>query len=384
MHVETGAARISKAGEELCGDKVEIVSNSESTIIALSDGLGSGVKANILSTLTTKIASGLLERGIPIEEVVETMTNTLPVCQDRELAYSTLSVLQVFNNGQCYLVELDNPTSFLINQQNEISQIEMEERQMADKQIKEAHFKLDPGDMIILVSDGVVHAGIGGLLNFGLGREGVADHLQNYVTKYDSSNKIAQKLVQLCEAYYCMEPGDDTTAVVVKYRSQRQVTLFTGPPKDETDDPVVVEELITDDSNKIVCGGTTAQIVSRELGAELEVELTYHDQEKEIPPVSKIEGIDLVTEGLLTLNKTLDRLNDAHCQEDLPEQQDGATRLARLLLKSDYVRLLVGQSVNPAHQSLKLPEEMAIRKQIVNKLVKLLEKRNKTVEVEWY
>ncbi|GAB6099689.1 SpoIIE family protein phosphatase [Halanaerocella petrolearia] len=382
MHVEASAARVSKSGEELCGDNVEIVGNEESKIIVLSDGLGSGVKANILSTLTTKIASGLLEKGIPIEEVVDTITQTLPVCQERKLAYSTLSVLQVFNDGRCYLVELDNPASFFINQQGEISQIEMEERQVGDKEIKEAHFKLNRDEMIMLVSDGVVHAGIGGLLNFGLGWDGVAEHLEKYIKEYDSSNKIANKLVELCEAYYCMEPGDDTTAVVVKYRSQRQVTLFTGPPKEEEEDKIVVNKLITDNSKKVVSGGTTAQIVARELDCELEVELAYYDED--VPPISKIEGIDLVTEGLLTLNKTLERLSNAECQEDLPAKKDGATKLAKLLLESDQVKLLVGQSVNPAHHSLKLPEEMSIRKQIIEKLIKILEKRGKIVNIEWF
>ncbi|AGB40059.1 Stage II sporulation protein E (SpoIIE) [Halobacteroides halobius DSM 5150] len=382
MHVETSAAHVSKHGEELCGDNVQVVGNEDAKIIVLSDGLGSGVKANILSTLTTKIASGLLEKGIPIEEVVETITQTLPVCQERQLAYSTLSVLKVFNDGRCYLVEIDNPSSFLINKQGQITKLEMNERQVGDKEIKEAHFKLKEDEMIMLVSDGVVHAGIGGLLNFGLGWDGVAKHLEDYIKKYESSNKIAQKLVELCEAYYCMEPGDDTTAVVVKFRSQRKITLFTGPPKEKETDKEVVDKLVSSDSKKVICGGTTAQIVARELDRELEVELSYHDQE--VPPISKMEGMDLVTEGLLTLSKCLERLKEADCQEDLPVKEDGATKLARLLLKSDQVKLLVGQAVNSAHQSLKLPQEMAIRKQIIEKLVKSLERQGKEIQINWF
>ncbi|MBM7557263.1 SpoIIE family protein phosphatase [Halanaerobacter jeridensis] len=382
MQVDTKVANVSKKGEELCGDNVEVVSNEQSTIIVLSDGLGSGVKANILANLTTKIASKLLENGISIDEAVETITKTLPVCKERQLAYSTLSVLQIFNDGSCYLVEIDNPPSFFINNSGQVSQLEMSERQVGDKEVREANFKLEEGDMVMLVSDGVVHAGIEGLLNFGLGWSGINDYLKQYLDKYGTTPELAQKIVDLSEAYYCMEPGDDTTAVIAQFREERAVTLFTGPPKDEAKDNQVVQKLIEQGDKKVVCGGTTAQIVARELDKELEVKLEYYDQD--VPPTSEIEGIDLVTEGLLTLNKTLERLEEAESEEDLPDKKDGATKLAELLLTSDDVNLLVGQAVNSAHQSLKLPEEMSIRNQIIKKLVAKLNDKGKEINLKWF
>ncbi|MBM7624568.1 PP2C family protein-serine/threonine phosphatase [Sporohalobacter salinus] len=383
MQVETGTAYLAEEGEELCGDSIEIASNEDSKIIVLSDGLGSGVKANILSTLTTRIARGLLENGISIEEVVDTITQTLPVCQERQLAYSTLSVLQVFNNGQAYLIEIDNPPSFYIDNQGNISQLEMEKHRVGDKEIKEAHFQMSKGDMIMLVSDGVVHAGIGGLLNFGLGWEGICDYLKKYVDKYDNSHQLAQKIIDICKGYYCSEPGDDTTAVVVKYREEREVTIFTGPPKDKKMDAQVVDKLRTEEADKkVICGGTTAQIVARELDKELEVKLRYYDPD--VPPVSKIEGIDLVTEGLLTLNKTLEKLEETDYPENLPDEKDGATQLTDILLRSDNIKLLVGRSVNPAHQSLNLPEDMGIRKQIITNLADTLREKGKEISIEWF
>ena len=382
MQVDTKVANVSKKGEELCGDNVEVVSNDESTIIVLSDGLGSGVKANILSNLTTKIASKLLENGISIDEAVETITKTLPVCKERQLAYSTLSVLQIFNDGRCYLVEIDNPPSFFINKEGQISQVEMSERQVEDKKVREANFKLDKGDMVMLVSDGVVHAGIEGLLNFGLGWSGISDYLAQYIAKYGTNPELAQKIVDLCEAYYCMEPGDDTTAVIAQFREEKAVTLFTGPPKSESEDSEAVQKLVAQGDKKVVCGGTTAQIVARELNEELEVKLEYYDED--VPPTSEIEGIDLVTEGLLTLNKTLEKLEEAEEVDDLPDNKDGATKLAKLLLNSDDVNLLVGQAINSAHQSLKLPEEMSIRNQIIKKLVTKLNNKGKEINLEWF
>ncbi|OCL25808.1 serine/threonine protein phosphatase [Orenia metallireducens] len=382
MFVETSVASISKYNEELCGDNVEIVENEDSKIIVLSDGLGSGVKANILSTLTTKIASRLLKKGVPLEEVVDTITNTLPVCKERQLAYSTLSILQIFNDGKAYLVEMDNPTSFFIDSKGNISKIEMKTRKVADKKINEAYFRLKNNEMIMLVSDGVTHAGIGGLLNFGLGWDGIAEHFERIIGKYQSSNKLVEELIEVCNAYYCMEPGDDTTAVIAHFREERELTLFSGPPKSIQRDKEIVNKLISNSGKKVIAGGTSAQIVSRELDKELEVSLVYYDPE--IPPTSQLDGIDLVTEGLLTLNKTVERIININCQEDLPKQRDGATELARLLLESDSIKMLIGKKINPAHQSLRLPENMAIRKQIVKRLVNCLKDKGKKVIVEWF
>ncbi len=382
MFLEVGTASASKYNEELCGDNIEIVFNNESTIIVLSDGLGSGVKANILATLTTKIASGLLEKGIPIEEAVETIAKTLPVCQERQLAYSTLTVLQIFNNGRAYLIEIDNPTSFFVDNKNNISKIDVKKRKIGEKEIKEAHLQLNEGESIMLVSDGVIHAGIGGVLNFGLGWDGVAHHLQDVVNEYESSNKMAKRMVELCEAYYCMKPGDDTTVAIVKSREKREVTLFSGPPKDKRMDKEVVNKLMAASGTKVVCGGTTSKIVARCLDAQLEVETDYYDFD--VPPICKIEGIDLATEGLLTLNKSIERIKEVDCYEDLERKEDGATKLAEILLKSDAIKLLVGMAVNPAHQSLKLPEDMAIRKQIIKELIYCLKEKDKEISIKWF
>jgi len=382
MFVETSVSRISKHNEELCGDNVEIVETEDSKIIVLSDGLGSGVKANILSTLTTKIASRLLEKGIPLEEVVDTITNTLPVCKERQLAYSTLSILQIFNDGRAYLVEIDNPDSFFVDSKGNISKIDMKKRKVGDKEVKEAHFQLNNNEMIMLISDGVTHAGVGGLLNFGLGWDGIAEHFERIIGKYQSSNKFAEELIEVCNAYYCMEPGDDTTAVIALFREERELILFSGPPKNGERDKEVVDKLISSSGKKVIAGGTSAQIVARELNEELEVSLTYYDPE--IPPTSQLDGVDLVTEGLLTLNKTVERITNVNCQEDLPKQKDGATELARLLLESDSIKMLVGKKINPAHQSLRLPENMAIRKQIIKRLVNCLRDKGKKVIVEWF
>lgn len=379
--VEEFYKSIAREGEEVCGDNVEVIKRDNSTIIVLSDGLGSGIKANILATLTSKIAIGLIDRKLPIEEIIGTLIETLPICEKREIAYSTLAVLQVDNQGRAHLLEMDSPSAFLYKD-NEITTIDTKERIVKGKKIKEAEFTINKSDMIFLTSDGVLHAGIGGLLDFGLGWEGVAEHLEKVAEKKQDLKYIINKMVGICQAYYFTEPGDDFTILGVKYRKARELTILSGPPQNSEDDPLVIERLINSKGKKIISGGTTAQIAARELDREIETSLVYHDPN--IPPVSYIKGIELVTEGILTLNKVLEYLQDYKQGELLPEGEDGASSFIRLLLQSDKINWIVGRSMNESHQSLNLPLDLGIRSQVVDRIANHLRELNKEVSIEWY
>ena len=379
--VEEFYKSIAKEGEEVCGDNVEVIKQDDTTIIVLSDGLGSGIKANILSTLTSKIAIGLLNKNLPLEEIVATIIETLPVCDVRKIAYATLAVLKIDNKGHVKLIEMDTPSAFLLKD-NKVKSIKTKEIEIRNKKLRRAEFQINRSDMIFLVSDGVLHAGIGGLLDFGLGWEGVAEHLKKTAEKKKELKYIINKMVGICQAYYFTEPGDDFTILGVKYRKSRELTVLSGPPQNKEDDNKVINKLMNSTGKKVISGGTTAQIAARELDRELETSFEYHDSD--IPPTSKIKGIDLVSEGLLTLNKVLDFLRNYKQGELLPEGKDGASRLIRLLLKSDKINFLVGRAMNESHQSLNLPLELGIRSQVVDRIANFLKKLNKEVQIEWY
>jgi len=380
LHADVRVAQLSKVGEELCGDNVVITRTPKATIIVLSDGLGSGVKANILATLTTKIASSMLKRGIPLEDVVNTIAETLPVCRQRKIAYSTLQIIKITTGGLATVVEFDCPPTFLIRN-GQVMSFPTTESLVGGKVIKIGRLPLQENDIITAVSDGVIHAGIGGLLKLGWGWKGVAEELKSTCRAVCKPVDITKQLINCCEGYYLGQPGDDSTVVAVKVHQARHLTLMTGPPADPGIDERVAQRFLNQPGKKVVAGGTTATIISRITAKPLTVDLSCYDHQ--IPPIGYIENIDLVTEGILTLNGVLERLNDSKKLQDA-SHKDGATLLARMLLEADMIDIFAGKAVNPAHQNPNYPFRINIKSQVLSKLKAILEEKGKQVNIEWF
>jgi hypothetical protein len=381
MFIDTGWSSLPKFGEELCGDNVEIVKTSDSVVAVLADGLGSGVKANILSKMTAKIIVTMLEKGASLEEVVDTVGNTLPVCQKRLLAYSTFTIIQAKQDGAVYIVEFDNPATFYIHG-GQVAGIDFKQREIYGKKVKESRFQAGPGDVLVAVSDGIIHAGIGGVLNLGWQWTNVADYLQKMAKPILSAKGLSQRLLTVSEELYAGKPGDDATVMVFQIRNPQSLTVAVGPPKLKEDDPVLVQKLQEESGKKIICGGTTGTIVSRFLQHHITVDI--REMDPEIPPTGHLPGIDLVTEGIITLSKTLEYLKTAHFPEEIPPKHNGATSLAKLLLESDQIRFLVGRAINPAHQNPDLPLNLGLKLQVVSEITHILTNLGKQVTVEYF
>lgn len=380
LFVEVASGSLTKFGEELCGDKVEIVRGKDTVTIVLADGLGSGVKANILATLTAKIAATMRSNGASIDEVVNTVVQTLPTCKVRQLAYSTLSLLEIDRFGQAYMVEFDNPPLILLN--HDQYQPQSRSREIAGRLVRESRFQLAEGDFLALISDGVVHAGVGAVLNLGWQWENVADYLGRMAKTERSAGRVVRDLLDVCENLYQFRPGDDATVVGIGIRRPVKVCLFTGPPLDLRDDEVVCQRLAEFNGVKVVCGGTAANILSRCWGKEAQMEEYIKE---DIPPTAVIEGIDLVTEGILTLNHAVDLIRRTDSDGRIPDGRDGASRLARLLLEDcTELTVLLGQGINPAHLNPQLPVRLGPKVQVIGELLELLRKRGKKVQVEYF
>jgi hypothetical protein len=380
--VEIAWESLCKHGEELCGDWVKVVSTDEDLIVVLSDGLGSGVKANILATLTAEIAADMLEKGASIDEVVETVVETLPECQVRHLAYATFAVLRIHKAREAYLAEYDSPPLILVRR-GELIQPPMRERVIAGRTIREGQFALELDDYLVMVSDGYIHAGVGGLYRMGWGWNNIGIAAQRWAATKGDAHQLVGALARTCLKLSKERPGDDATAVAMWVRTQRKATVLTGPPADSSRDTEAVRKLMAAEGIKAICGGTTAQMASRVLGKPLRVswQQMASGSKRKLPPMGELEGIDLVTEGILTLSSAVDRLRDAKTVHDLPNEQDAATRLARALLDADQIHFIVGDAINP-QQLADVVRGVPMRQIYLEELIAKLRERNKTVTVE--
>ena len=388
MHVDTAYRSLFKYGEELCGDNVRITRTEDSVFAVLADGLGSGVKANILSTLTSTIISTMLTEGAAMEQAVETIVSTLPICSVRKLAYSTFSVLQIKDTGEAYLAEFDNPACIFIRN-GELMELEMTDKEYAGKTVYESRFTVFPGDVLALISDGVVYAGVGSILNFGWTWESVAEWLRKESLKEKSAPRLAAALSQAVKELYMDKPGDDSTVMVARISPRQVVNMFAGPPKNKDDDPKMVRDFMTSSGKKLICGGSSANIVARVLNRSIETSLEYVDPL--IPTIATIQGIDLVTEGVLTLSRTveilqeyLDHETDSFYFKKLDEK-NGAAMLAKILLEEcTTLNLFIGTAINPAHQNPGLPSDLSIKLKLIDKLCGLMERLGKRVTKKYY
>lgn len=379
LYYEWGTRQINKHGEELCGDSIAVSRHAESVTLALSDGLGSGVKANILATLTTQIAMHMLENELSLDEVVQTLTETLPVDRVRKLAYSTFVIAQFFRHGSARVVEFDTPpTIFLRNRKTR--KIDYEERNVKDKTIHESVLSLEAGDWVVFVSDGVLNAGIGGVYPLGWGWEQASRFLEGHAHRDLSAEDLAEKIAEAVGELYAGNPGDDVSVVVIKVRRKIVVTVLTGPPQDRMRDSELIAGFLKRAGKLAVCGGTTAKIVANRLGQPLDVDLST--MTPEVPPMARLKGIDLVCEGILTLMKTSELLGSGADRKMVKFRTDGAASLLRLLLEADHVHFLVGQAVNPAHQNPELPHQLGIRLKVVHEIGEELKTRGKEVTIE--
>ncbi len=384
---EIGYKSINHYGEELCGDHIDIVEpDDDSTVIVLSDGLGSGVKASILSTLTSKIISTMMAEGLSLEECVETIAATLPVCSLRGVAYSTFTIIHLRNNETAELIQYDNPHIIIIrNEENwEYPRTEMN---IGGKKIFKSVIKLQENDIFIAMSDGCPHAGIGIGYNFGWKREDIIDFMEALSQVGYTAKTLSTMLVDECNELYGHEPGDDATACVVRIRKREPMNMLFGPPSNRDDADRMMSLFFSKAGKHIICGGTTSSIASKFLRKPLVASLKF--EKSDVPPIAKIEGVDLVTEGVITVNKVLeyakDYIGENKCYDQWIHSEDGASLICRLLfIEATDINFYVGRAVNPAHQNPDLPINFHIKMNLVDELSKCLRKMGKRIKVSYF
>lgn len=384
---DIGYKSINHYGEQLCGDHVEIVEPSDdSTVIVLSDGLGSGVKASILSTLTSKIISTMLAEGMSLEECVETIAATLPVCSVRGVAYSTFTILHFIKNQIAEIIQYDNPQVIAIRD-GQIWDYPKTESNIGGKTIYKTSVRLQENDIFIAMSDGCPHAGIGISYNFGWKRDDIAEYMLSASYGGYTAKTLSTMLVDECNRLYEGKPGDDATACVVRIRKRVPMNLLFGPPSNRDESDRMMSLFFSKEGKHIVCGGTTSTIAAKYLHKPLKASLNF--EESDIPPTAEIEGVDLVTEGVITINRVLeyakDYLGDNKLYETWSFKKDGASQISRLLFEeATDINFYVGRAINPAHQNPDLPINFNIKMNLVDQLSKCLVKMGKKIKVSYF
>lgn len=376
---------LNKFGEEMCGDQVKILKTPTATIIVLSDGLGSGIKANILATMTTEMIMTMLREQAELKDVIDTVIRTLPVDRERRIAYATFTILTIdhSNEDAFTVINFDNPPP-LFFRNNTIHPLETEQSKISGKKITISRGHIQLGDFLGLISDGILYAGLGTTMNFGWGWENIARYIEDEVinNKVYAAHTIVNAVVGMTYRLYHYQAGDDATFVGVYARERKSLMVFSGPPLDNGHDWEYVNRFLEFDGRKALCGGTTANIVAEYLGTKVKTIISSITDE--VPAIGELPGVNLVTEGVLTLAVTLELLKNSDGKLDkLQSSKDGAHLLAHEMLSADAIFFLVGQSINPYYQNPLLPKNISIRRFLIDQIVEVLKSFHKDVIVEY-
>lgn len=374
---------LNKKGEELCGDQVKYLKTDKKVTIVLSDGLGSGVKASILATLTTEILITMLDADLPLEEVLKTVIATLPICKVRKIAYSTFTIIQVnCETNHFTVINFDNPPPLYFHQ-GKVVKLEAKTETILERKIAIAEGCLERGDFLGAVSDGVLYAGMGVTLNFGWGWEQIADYVEGILgQRSHTARTIVREVLKKTHSLYQGEIGDDATFAGIYVRKRHPLMIFTGPPLDREQDELYIEKLLNFKGRKVICGGTTGNIIANYLGETIEMDLSTI--RKDLPPIGALSYMDLVTEGILTISKATEYIKG--CDGDLSRlrfDHNGAYLLAKEILQADSIVFMVGQSINEFYQNPLLPKNISIRRNLIEELVQFLKSKQREVTIEY-
>jgi len=378
--IEINSQQRNHDGERICGDVFlyRYIKEEDRVVAVLSDGMGHGVKANILATLTSTMAINFTREHKQVERIAEIIMNTLPVCSERKISYSTFTIIDIESSGKATILEYDNPSSIILRGKTVFEpvweKVVLEKGKHAGKVLKTCTFMPEKEDRIIFCSDGVSQSGMGSEeFPFGWERENIETYAARLVASESSisASMLSGKIVTMAHKNDNYKARDDISCATIYFREPRKLLLCTGPPFDKEKDKELAAKVTGYNGKVILCGGTTADIVARELNRKIVDELIFEDPE--LPPESFLEGIDLVTEGILTLQKVNELLKTFNNSVRLGKGP--ADKIVKMFMDSDEIHFIIGTRINIAHQDPNLPVELEIRRTVVKRIARLLEEK---------
>jgi hypothetical protein len=378
--IEVDSCQRAKHGQLISGDVFlsQKVKQEGRIVSVLSDGLGSGVKASVLASMTATMALKFTASAMDIRRSAEIIMDTLPICSVRKISYSTFTVVDMASTGETRIIEHGNPPFLLVRPKGELTvqKTEVRPKRWEDRVISFSTFDVQREDRIVFFSDGITQAGMGEYRTpLGWGLESVDRFVREKIDRYPyiSARELSRLLVAKAEEVDGLSAKDDITCGVVYFRSPRQLLVITGAPFNRAHDHDLAKMAERTSGRKVICGGTTANIISRMLNRAIQIDMRQQLHSK-VPPSARMEGFDLVTEGILTLGEVLRLLEEGFAPEDM--RSNAAVRLATMLLDSDIVKFAVGTRINEAHQDPNIPVELDLRRNIVKRIAQLLESKH--------
>lgn len=381
--IDMACPQINCHGERICGDSFlcERLSGGGRTIIVLSDGMGHGVKANILAVLTSTMLSKFLSSHEDISVIAEMLLKTLPVCSVRKISYSTFTIIDIDSiSGDVRIVEHDNPRTIIMRGDAPLD-LEWERREItsAEKRtqhISQSNFKAQLGDRLVVVTDGVTQSGQRtGLYKFGWGEANLAQFV-TYLVGYNSkisSRDLALQVLSKASLNDDGRPSDDISCMSLYIRDMRSMLLVSCPPSLRENYGRLAETVARFEGTRAVCGYRVAEIIAEQNGWPIKRDEFSPDPA--IPPQWHVEPLDLVTEGLVTLGRVLELLEqiDQVGGDAIVDGRSAADRLYRAIMRADQIEFLIGTVRNSG--STYQTDEFDIRRNVLQNIANLLVSR---------
>ncbi len=391
LFIEMEASQCTKQGQAACGDDVRFrtVESEHRHLCALSDGLGSGVKAHVLATMTTSMALKFLESNIPTLEAAEIIMDSLPVCEVRKIGYATFSLFDFRLGGRAKITEMGNPGYIHLRGTDEVRPLRDEtvvSEHWPDREVRECEAEFRAGDRIVMCSDGVTQSGLGVRrdMKFGWRRSGVLAYVRELV-RFEPDISAKELSASVARRALALSPGgckDDISCAVVYLRHPRVMRVLSGPPFYRERDADFARQAKLGFDHVVICGGTTANIVERELGGSVRLDPEDFRRPDGLPPVGVMPGVGVATEGILTLSRVATALEEMRPVRDQPA---AARALLERMAAHDRIEFVVGTKVNESHQDPNIPQDLELRRSVVRRMASALERNyRKQVTVDYY
>ena len=350
-YFEVITEQYSKKRGQPSGDVVHTERTKSSTYHILCDGVGSGIKANIVATMAVSRLNELMKEGFSLRNAFANIVRTMEDARQKDLPVAFFSVVRILPDGIATILTYEMPEVIFASKRY-TSRLQTINQNFLDGLIGETSCVLGVGEGLIIFSDGISQAGLGkGILN-GWGVDGVNKFANDLLRAGTDLKELPSLIIDEAKKLWKGELGDDLSVSLLLCRKGRVINIFTGPPSDPSLDITVVNKFLQQDGVKIVCGASTAKITARVMNKPLRINTEYTGDIT--PPDYDIEGIDLVTEGAVTMNQLYNVWGE---DSNKLEKDNPVTIFYSLLSVADRVNIFLGKSINPANEDISFVQQ---------------------------